>query len=102
MRVKLDEPLTFDIPYKDITIRVKADKEGMQLWKRGKGNLDAPRALDKTVEVEWIDIGKIAEIKWEDVGNAGYCYSGSRSGIKEGRGPAASRGGLHYLTHKAK
>jgi hypothetical protein len=85
-------PITFDIPYKDVIVRVKIEKTGIKFWRRAsQGNLDEPRALDKTVEV-----------KWEDAANNGYCYSGTRTGIKEGRGPASSRGGLHYLTHKNK
>lgn len=91
-RIKIEEPIVFDMEYKDATLRVKIEGDGITFWKRAsQGNLDAPRPLDKTVEA-----------RWDAIGNAGYCYSGTKCGVKEGRGPASSRGGLHYLTHKQK
>lgn len=89
-RVKLDNGFVFEIPFEDIMIRAFIDDNGIMFWKRGQGNLDFPRPLDKTIE-----------LSWENAGNSGTCYLGSRSGRHE-RGPAKSRQGLHWLTHKKK
>ena len=90
-RVNLKEPIVFDLPYGDVILRVKIDKDGITFWKRAaQGNLDEPRRLDKMIKVSWVKIGE-----------AGTCYVGSRQGHEE-RGPANPRVGLRYLTHKAK
>lgn len=86
-RIKIEEPATFDISYEGTTLRVKVSETGIVIWRRAtQGNHDSPRKLDNTVEASW-----------KAIGNAGYCYSGTRSGVKEGKGPALGRGGLHYL-----
>ena len=89
-RIKLDNGFVFDIPYEDITVRVFIDENGAMFWKRAQGNLDFPRALDKTIE-----------ISWKKAGESGTCYVGSRGGRFE-RGPASTRLGLHWLTHRKK
>jgi hypothetical protein len=87
--MKLIEPVTFDLPYGDITVRVRMDKHGLRMWKRSVGNLDGPRAYDQYIDSTW-----------ESIGNSGTCYAGSQSGHFQ-RGPASGRAGLNYLT-KAK
>lgn len=90
-RIKIEEPVVFDLPYEDIVLRVRVDKFGVMFWKRAtQGNLDEPRKLDKKIEVSWLKIGE-----------AGTCYVGTRQGHEE-RGPANGRVGLRYLTHKKK
>jgi len=81
--------MVFDLPYKDIILRVRMSKTGIRLWKRSTGNLDAPRAYDPFIAVDW-----------DKVALAGTCFAGSQSGHYE-RGPASGRAGLNYLT-KAK
>jgi hypothetical protein len=98
-RVKLKEPMVFDITERmrvlhgmeDFVFRVRVDENGIKIWKRAtQGNLDAPRPLDKFIQ-----------LSWEQVGKSGDAYHGSRDGHVF-RGPASGRNGLRYLTHKNK
>jgi hypothetical protein len=75
-RVKLKEPMVFDITERmrvlhgmeDFVFRVRVDENGIKIWKRAtQGNLDAPRPLDKFIQ-----------LSWEQVGKSGDAYHGSR------------------------